>query len=72
MGEGARDCPAWHVAVGSARCRGSCLLGNLTADFNFNQKPRPPLILSLHPAPGASIQAAGGLEPAGFNVIAYT
>ena len=25
------------------------ILGNLARDFNFNQKPRPPLILRLHP-----------------------
>jgi phospholipase C len=25
------------------------ILGNLAKDFNFNQKPRPPLILRLHP-----------------------
>jgi phospholipase C len=25
------------------------LLGNLVSDFNFNQKPRPPLLLPLHP-----------------------
>jgi phospholipase C len=28
------------------------ILGNLTADFDFSQSPRPPLVLSLHPAPG--------------------
>jgi phospholipase C len=28
------------------------LLGNLVRDFNFFQRPRPPLILSVHPAPG--------------------
>jgi phospholipase C len=27
------------------------ILGNLMADFNFNQKPRPPLILSQKPVP---------------------
>jgi phospholipase C len=27
-------------------------LGNLLAEFNFSQTPRPPLILPLHPAPG--------------------
>jgi phospholipase C len=26
------------------------ILGNLTDDFDFNQKPRPPLILPLRPA----------------------
>ena len=26
------------------------LLGNLVADFNFSQRPRPPFILPLHPA----------------------
>jgi phospholipase C len=25
------------------------ILGNLANDFNFNQKPRPPLLLPLHP-----------------------
>jgi phospholipase C len=30
----------------------SGVLGNLTSDFNFSQKPRPPVILSTHPAPG--------------------
>jgi len=28
------------------------ILGNLTADFNFNQTPRAPIILPVHPAPG--------------------
>ncbi len=28
------------------------LLGNLTADFDFSQRPRSPLILPVHPAPG--------------------
>jgi len=27
-------------------------LGNLAADFDFNQTPRPPLVLPLHPPPG--------------------
>jgi phospholipase C len=27
-------------------------IGNLAADFNFNQSPRPPLILSQNPPPG--------------------
>jgi phospholipase C len=27
-------------------------LGNLLLDFNFNQPARPPLVLSVHPAPG--------------------
>jgi phospholipase C len=39
------------------------VLGNLLSDFNFNQKPRPPLILSTHPAttliPPAAGQSAG-------------
>jgi phospholipase C len=25
------------------------ILGNLVEDFNFSQKPRPPLLLPLHP-----------------------
>ncbi|MBV9607042.1 MAG: hypothetical protein JO027_18155 [Solirubrobacterales bacterium] len=28
------------------------ILGNLASDFDFTQSPRPPLILSVHPAPG--------------------
>jgi phospholipase C len=28
------------------------ILGNLLADFDFNQPPRPPVLLSTHPAPG--------------------
>jgi phospholipase C len=28
------------------------ILGNLLADFNFSQAPRPPVILPLHPPPG--------------------
>ena len=28
------------------------ILGDLAADFDFNQAPRAPLILSVHPAPG--------------------
>jgi phospholipase C len=28
------------------------ILGDLRNDFNFNQAPRPPLVLPLHPAPG--------------------
>ena len=28
------------------------LLGDLSADFNFDQPPRTPLILPVHPAPG--------------------
>jgi phospholipase C len=30
----------------------AAILGNLTADFNFSQKPRPPVLLSTHPVPG--------------------
>jgi hypothetical protein len=28
------------------------ILGNLTADFNFSQAPRSPLVLPTHPSPG--------------------
>jgi phospholipase C len=28
------------------------ILGNLAADFDFTQTPRPPMILAVHPAPG--------------------
>jgi phospholipase C len=36
------------------------LLGDLTADFNFQQTPRPPLILPVHPAPGPASTPPGG------------
>ena len=32
-------------------------LGNLVEDFNFNQAPRAPLLLPVHPAPGPASQA---------------
>ena len=35
------------------------ILGNLTADFNFNQSPRAPLILPVHPAPGPASTPPG-------------
>ncbi len=34
-------------------------LGDLTADFDFNQAPRPPLILPLHPPPGPASKPGG-------------
>jgi phospholipase C len=34
-------------------------LGGLASDFNFNQPPRPPLILSTHPAPGPASNPPG-------------
>jgi len=34
-------------------------LGDLTADFDFNQAPLPPLILPLHPAPGPASVPGG-------------
>ena len=33
------------------------LLGNLAGDFNFNQKPRPPDLLPVHPLPGPASRA---------------
>jgi hypothetical protein len=30
------------------------ILGDLLADFDFNQPPRAPVLLSTHPAPGAA------------------
>jgi phospholipase C len=35
------------------------VLGDLTLDFNFSQKPRPPLTLPLHPSPGPASRPAG-------------
>jgi phospholipase C len=34
-------------------------LGDLTADFDFNQTPLPPLILPLHPPPGPASKPGG-------------
>ena len=34
-------------------------LGTLVSDFDFNQPPRPPLILPLNPQPGPASQAGG-------------
>jgi phospholipase C len=34
-------------------------LGNLAADFDFNQAPRVPLILPMHPAPGPASTPGG-------------
>jgi phospholipase C len=33
------------------------ILGDLRADFNFSQAPRPPMVLSQHPAPGSASTA---------------
>jgi phospholipase C len=38
-------------------------LGNLESDFNFNQSPRPPLILPTHPAPGPASNPPGYVPP---------
>jgi hypothetical protein len=38
-------------------------LGNLESDFNFNQAPRPALILSTHPAPGPASNPPGSAPP---------
>lgn len=48
------------------------LLGDLSADFNFTQKPRPPLILSAHPAPGPASTPPAYFGPAidgGFYLV---
>jgi phospholipase C len=36
-------------------------LGNLANDFNFNQSPRPPLLLSPNPEPGPPSEPPGGV-----------
>jgi phospholipase C len=38
-------------------------LGNLEADFNFNQEPRPPLLLPTHPLPGPPSNPPGFVPP---------
>jgi phospholipase C len=47
------------------------LLGDLARDFNFNQPPRPPLLLPLHPRPGpTSTIGARALAPGcGSNLV---
>ena len=32
------------------------ILGTMAKDFDFSQKPRPPLLLPLHPRPGPASQ----------------
>ena len=39
------------------------ILGNLLKDFNFNQPPRPPFILPLHPHTDLIASPAGSLAP---------
>jgi phospholipase C len=39
-------------------------LGNLEADFNFNQSPRAPLILPTNPGPGPASSPPGSQPPA--------
>ena len=38
-------------------------LGDMVNDFNFDQTPRPPLLLSAHPAPGLPSQPPGSQRP---------
>ena len=35
------------------------ILGNLEADFDFDQPPRPPVLLPLHPPPGPASTPGG-------------
>jgi phospholipase C len=37
----------------------SPLLGDLVSDFNFNQQPRKPVLLPVHPAPGPASRSPG-------------
>ncbi|MGO9489148.1 MAG: alkaline phosphatase family protein [Solirubrobacteraceae bacterium] len=38
-------------------------LGNLASDFDFEQSPRPPVLLAPEPAPGPSSAPPGGQQP---------
>ena len=38
-------------------------LGDMTADFNFEQAPRPPVLLPAHPPKGPASQPPGALQP---------
>jgi len=44
-------------------------LGDLTSDFDFNQPPRPPILLSPHPEPGPASEPPGGETQAPPDVI---
>jgi phospholipase C len=46
-----RPDPRPHVREASRR------LGDLAADFDFNQSPRPPKLLPVHPHPGRASRA---------------
>lgn len=41
----------------------STQLGNMLSDFDFNQQPRPPLLLSPEPHAGSASVAPGGQQP---------
>src|SRR5713226_3034754 len=45
-------------------------LGNLVRDFDFNQKPRPPLVLPTNPAPGPA--TPGGQSPSRRSTVLLT
>ena len=38
-------------------------LGSIANDFDFNQAPRPPVLLSAHPEPGPASEPPGGHRP---------
>ena len=49
------------------------ILGNLARDFDFRQRPRPPLLLPLHPRPGPpSTMGAKALAPSCGSDLALT
>jgi phospholipase C len=41
------------------------ILGNLVRDFNFRQRPRAPILLPTHPAPGPASQPPGSCSAIG-------
>jgi len=47
------------------------ILGSMAADFDFNQRPRPPLLLPLHPRPGpaSSLGSEALASGCGSNLV---
>ena len=45
-------------------------LGDLASDFDFDQPPRPPLLLSTRPQPGAASQPPGSAKPPALEMDA--
>jgi len=47
-------------------------LGSIASDFDFEQSPRAPLLLSPHPSPGAASAPPGGQQPPALEGLPAT